>query len=170
MGERGERDGGSWLGAGAHSNPHSLSLFPDLLLENKRTLDRAIRDLDRERTGLQTQEKKLIAEIKKAAKDGQMDAVRVMAKSLVRNRHSVTKLHGCKAQLQAVSLRLATLKSTQAMGDAMRGATKAMVAMNRRMNMPALTKAGRGEEKMEGFALATNRPPPHQPLPSSPHS
>ena len=116
-----------------------------MLRENKRMLDRAIRDLDRERTGLQTQEKKLILEIKKAAKDGQMDAVRVMARSLVRNRHSVTKLHGCKAQLQAVSLRLATLKSTQAMGDAMKGATKAMVAMNKRMNMPALTKVnGKG--------------------------
>ena len=121
-----------------------------MLRENKRMLDRAIRDLDRERTGLQTQEKKLIAEIKKAAKDGQMDAVRVMARSLVRNRHSVTKLHGCKAQLQAVSLRLATLKSTQAMGDAMKGATKAMVAMNKRVNMPALTKVREREGERGG--------------------
>ena len=97
--------------------------------------------------GLQSQEKKLVAEIKKAAKDGQMEAVRVMAQSLVRNRHSVAKLHGLKAQLQAVSLRLATLKSTQAMADAMAGATRAMVAMNRRMNMPALTKV----ERPRGF-------------------
>ena len=84
-----------------------------------------------------------MAEIKKAAKEGQMEAVRVMAQSLVRNRHSVAKLHGLKAQLQAVSLRLATLKSTQAMADAMAGATRAMVAMNKRMNMPALTKVRR---------------------------
>ena len=35
-------------------------------------LDKAIRDLDRERMGLQNQEKKLVAEIKKAAKQGQM--------------------------------------------------------------------------------------------------
>lgn len=124
----------------------------ELLRENKRQLDRAIRDLDRERTGLQTQEKKLVAEIKKAAKDGQMDAVKVMAKSLVRNRRSVTKLHGLKAQLQAVSLRLATLKSTQAMADAMAGATRAMVAMNRRMNMPALTKV---REEREIFFFPT---------------
>ena len=52
------------------------------------------------------------------------DAVKVMAKSLVRNRHAVTKMYGLKSQLQAVSLRMATLKSTQAMADAMRGATK----------------------------------------------
>jgi hypothetical protein len=35
-------------------------------------LDKAIRELDRERMGLQTQEKKVIAEIKKMAKEGQM--------------------------------------------------------------------------------------------------
>ena len=119
-------------------------------------LDKAIRDLDRERMGLQNQEKKLVAEIKKAAKQGQMvrvssscpsllhwmevqslcclgatlgeidcfghvtartvcddgtfglqEAVKVMAKSLVRNRHAVTKMYGLKSQLQAVSLRIA---------------------------------------------------------------
>ena len=35
-------------------------------------LDKAIRDLDRERAGLQAQEKKLIVEIKKMAKQNQM--------------------------------------------------------------------------------------------------
>lgn len=44
----------------------------ELLRENKRMLDKAIRELDRERMGLQTQEKKLIMEIKKMAKEGQM--------------------------------------------------------------------------------------------------
>ena len=46
-----------------------------------------------------------------------------------------------------------TLKSTQAMADAMRGATKAMGAMNKQMNLPALTKImrefERQNEKME---------------------
>ena len=35
-------------------------------------LDKAIRELDRERMALQNQEKKVIAEIKKTAKQGQM--------------------------------------------------------------------------------------------------
>jgi len=109
-----------------------------MLRENKRMLDKAIRDLDRERMALQNQEKKLIVEIKKTAKQGQMarpspagppgarpklaawasapdpracagaqDAVKVMAKSLVRNRHAVIKMYGLKSQLQAVSLRIA---------------------------------------------------------------
>lgn len=44
----------------------------ELLREHKRLLDRAIRELDRERAALQTQEKRTVAEIKKMAKDGQM--------------------------------------------------------------------------------------------------
>lgn len=47
-------------------------LHAELLRENKRMLDKAIRELDRERMALQNQEKKVIAEIKKTAKQGQM--------------------------------------------------------------------------------------------------
>jgi charged multivesicular body protein 2A len=119
----------------------------ELLRENKRMIDRAIRDLDRERMGLQAQEKKMVLEIKKMAKDNQMEAVKVMARSVVRNRTAVTKLYGLKSQLQAVSLRMAELKSTQAMSDAMRGTTKAMAAMNRRMNLPAVAKIMREFER-----------------------
>lgn len=119
----------------------------ELLRENKRMIDRAIRDLDRERMGLQAQEKKTVGEIKKMAKEGQMEAVKVMAKSVVRNRAAVTKLYQLKSQLQAVSLRMAELKSTQAMTDAMRGTTRAMATMNRKMNLPAIAKIMREFEK-----------------------
>lgn len=39
-----------------------------------------MRDLDRERMKMEQQEKKVIADIKKLAKDNQMDAVKIMAK------------------------------------------------------------------------------------------
>lgn len=51
-----------------------------MLRENKRMLDKAIRELDRERMGLQNQEKKTIAEIKKMAKEGQMVSCRVASR------------------------------------------------------------------------------------------
>ena len=59
-----------------------------------------------------------------------------MAKDLVRTRHSITKFYALKSQLQGVSLRMQTLKSSQAMADAMRGVTKAMKSMNARLNLP----------------------------------
>ena len=39
-----------------------------------------MRELDRERVKMEQQEKKLIMDIKKMAKAGQMDAVKIMAK------------------------------------------------------------------------------------------
>ncbi|CAA7387924.1 unnamed protein product [Spirodela intermedia] len=112
----------------------------EILRENKRMLDRSIRDIERERQGLQNQEKRLIMEIKKTAKQGQMGAVKIMAKDLIRTRHQITKFYALKSQLQGVSLRIQTLKSTQAMGEAMKGVTKAMRQMNRQMNLPSLQK------------------------------
>jgi len=116
-------------------------------------LDRSIREIERERQGLQAQEKKLITEIKKTAKEGQMGAVKVMAKDLIRTRHQITKFYQLKSQLQGVSLRVQTLKSTQAMGDAMKGVTKAMGQMNRQLNLPGLQRImqefERQNERME---------------------
>ena len=53
-----------------------------MLKENQRMLNRTIRDLDRERTKMEAQEKKVIADIKKMAKAGQM--VRKMKFLIVR--------------------------------------------------------------------------------------
>lgn len=73
-----------------------------------------------------------------------------------------------------------TLKSTHAMADAMKGATRAMGMMNKRMNLPALAKVKRAMARGGGAwflwrqrALSvvehTGKSPPHPPHPPSPH-
>ncbi|QRW27758.1 sister chromatid cohesion protein [Rhizoctonia solani] len=52
------------------------------LRQHQRALAKAQRELDRERTKLEQQEKKLIMDIKKSAKAGQMNAAKIMAKDL----------------------------------------------------------------------------------------
>lgn len=47
-----------------------------------------------------------------------------MAKDLVRTRRHIHKFYQMKTQLQAVSLRIQTLRSNQQMAEAMRGATR----------------------------------------------
>merc|ERR1719397_1958180 len=59
------------------------------------------------------------------AKAGQMDAVKIMAKDLVRTRKAVKKFMLMKANIQAVSLKIQTLKSQNSMAQAMKGVTKA---------------------------------------------
>lgn len=64
------------------------------------------RDLDRERTNLERQEKKTLADIKKAARSGQVDAAKIMAKDVVRTRRFQKKMIMMKTQIQAVSLKI----------------------------------------------------------------
>ena len=51
-----------------------------------------MRELDRERTKMEQQEKKIIADIKKMAKQGQMDAVKVMAKVMYQYSNQIGRL------------------------------------------------------------------------------
>ena len=44
----------------------------EMLRKNQRALNKAMRDLDREKARMEQQEKKVIADIKKMAKEGQM--------------------------------------------------------------------------------------------------
>jgi len=52
----------------------------EVLRENKRMINRAVRELDREKKEMEREEKRLTIEIKKCAKEGQMGAVKIMAK------------------------------------------------------------------------------------------
>ena len=95
------------------------------LRKHQRALEKTQRELDRERTKLEQQEKKLVQDIKKNAKLGQMGAVKVQAKDLVRTRRYamnafdtikrfggsfksryIQKFYQMRTQLQAISLRI----------------------------------------------------------------
>merc|ERR1719158_1736873 len=121
------------------------------LRANKRMINRAIREIDRERNTLEREQAKLTKDIKKMAKQNQMSAVRIMAKDLVRTKGYITKFYNMRSQLQAVNLRLQTMKTTEQMGRAMGGVTKAMKSMNKAMDMPGLQKI------MQEFAMQNEK-------------
>jgi len=112
----------------------------EIIKEHQRTIQKSIREIERERKRLEQTETKVISDIKKAARDGQMGAARIMAKDLVRTRQHVQKMYKMKTQLQAVALRIQTIKSQAAMANAMKGVTRAMVRMNRTINLPSLQR------------------------------
>ncbi|EEC04883.1 vacuolar assembly/sorting protein DID4, putative [Ixodes scapularis] len=119
----------------------------EMLRQNQRALNKAMRDLDRERAKMEQQEKKIIMDIKKMAKDNQMDAVKIMARDLVRTRRQVKKFILMRANIQAVSLKIQTLRSQNAMAQAMKGVTRAMQNMNRQLNLPQIQKIMQEFEK-----------------------
>lgn len=112
----------------------------EVMRENKRMITRAVRELDREKVALEREEKRLTMEIKKAAKDQQMSSVKIMAKDLVRTRQYITKFIEMRSHLQGCGLKLQTVKSHQAMAEAMSSTAKAMAKMNKAVNVPAINK------------------------------
>ncbi|GFW63723.1 charged multivesicular body protein 2a [Trichonephila clavipes] len=119
----------------------------EMLRQNQRALNKAMRDLDRERSKMEQQEKKIINDIKKMAKENQMDAVKIMAKDLVRTRRYCKKFILMRANIQAVSLKIQTLRSQNAMAQAMKGVTRAMQNMNKQLNLPQIQKIMQEFEK-----------------------
>lgn len=118
----------------------SKPTLEEQLRANKRMINRSIRELERERMNLQAQEKKIIVDIKAAAKNNQLNSVKIMAKDLVRTRKYQSKFYEMKSHLQGVQLRMQTIKSTEAMARSMAGATKAMTALSKALNLPGLTQ------------------------------
>ena len=69
-----------------------------------------------------------------------MGAVRIMARDLVRTRNYITKFIVLRSHLNAVALKLQTVKSHEAMASAMKNVTGAMIRMNKTVNVPAMQK------------------------------
>ncbi|SCV14720.1 probable DOA4-independent degradation protein 4 [Nakaseomyces glabratus] len=99
------------------------------------------------RESLKHKKKKLIADVKKSAKNGQIDAAKIQAKDLVRTRNYIQKFDNMKAQLQAISLRIQAVRSSDQMTRSMREATGLLAGMNRSMNLPQLQKISMEFEK-----------------------
>lgn len=117
------------------------------LRKNQRALEKTQRELTRETTKLQQQEKKLIGDIKKSAKLGQISSAKVQAKDLIRTKGYITKFNSMKAQLQAISLRIQSVRSNQQMATSMRDATRLLSGMNRSMNLPQLSRIAQEFQK-----------------------
>lgn len=127
----------------------------DQIKANKRMINKAIRDMDRERMQLEREEKKLEADIRRLAQKGQMGAVRVAAKDLVRTRQHVQKFHQMSSQLKGLNLKMTTMKTSHEITTAMGKMAKAMKQMNKQMNIPQMQKMMMEFERQEGMMEMT---------------
>ena len=92
-----------------------------------------------------------------------MGACKIQAKDLVRTRRYglppdlsspssqstryIQKFYSMRTQLQAISLRIQTVRSNEQMMQSMKGATSLLGSMNRQMNLPALQRIAMEFEK-----------------------
>uniref|UniRef100_K4AET4 Charged multivesicular body protein 2a n=1 Tax=Setaria italica TaxID=4555 RepID=K4AET4_SETIT len=99
----------------------------EALRTSKREMAVATRGVEREIGSLQMEEKKLVAEIKKTAKTGNEAATKILARQLVRLRQQILNLQGTRAQIRGA------MYAGTSISAGMKGASKAMAAMNKQM-------------------------------------
>ncbi|CAL9016130.1 unnamed protein product [Prunus brigantina] len=131
----------------------------EALRTSKREMSVATRGIEREIASLQLEEKKLVAEIKKTAKTGNeasllfclscslLAATKILARQLVRLRQQITNLQGSRAQIRGVATHTQALYASTSISTGMKGATKAMVAMNKQMEPAKQVKVIREFQK-----------------------
>ncbi|KAJ4830286.1 hypothetical protein Tsubulata_003625 [Turnera subulata] len=121
----------------------------EALRTSKREMAVATRGIEREIASLQLEEKRLVAEIKQTAKTGNevcrcvlctsgihicmRAATKILARQLVRLRQQITNLQGSRAQIRGVATHTQALYASTSISTGMKGATKAMSAMNKQM-------------------------------------
>ncbi|KAI4331536.1 hypothetical protein MLD38_029721 [Melastoma candidum] len=105
----------------------------EALRESKREMSQATRGIEREIASLQLEEKKLVAEIKRTAKTGNESATKVLARQLIRLRQQITNLQGSRAQMRGIATHTQAMHAQSSVAIGMKGASKAMEAMNKQM-------------------------------------
>ncbi|WJX84387.1 hypothetical protein P8452_66968 [Trifolium repens] len=106
----------------------------EALRESKREMTNATRGIEREIASLQSEEKKLVAEIKRTAKTGNEGATKILARQLIRLRQQIANLQGSRAQMRGIATHTQAMHAHSSVAVGMKGATKAMAAMNKQMN------------------------------------
>ncbi|XXG44006.1 hypothetical protein AAC387_Pa01g3910 [Persea americana] len=105
----------------------------DAIRSSKREMANATRGIEREIATLQLEEKRLVAEIKRTAKTGNEAATKILARQLVRLRQQIANLQGSRAQMRGIATHTQAMHANTSVADGMKGASKAMAAMNKQM-------------------------------------
>ncbi|XP_055344359.1 charged multivesicular body protein 3-like isoform X2 [Paramacrobiotus metropolitanus] len=125
-----------------------------------KTLRQSARDMDRQIRNIQREEERAKRSLKDAAKKGDKDVCRILAKEIVRSRNTTNKIHLSKVQINSLVLQMRHQLSTLKVSGSLAKSTEVMQAMQSLVKMPEfnrimqdmareMTKAGIIEEMME---------------------
>ena len=102
--------------------------------QNKRTITRAIRQIERERNKLQAQEAKTLKEIKNLAMKNQHGPAKIMSKDLVRSRAQVNMYYTMASQMRVIETQLGAAQMNAQMMESLKGVNGVMQQVNGQMN------------------------------------
>ncbi|KAM9802607.1 charged multivesicular body protein 2Ba [Syngnathus typhle] len=106
----------------------------DVIKEQSRELRGTQRQITRDRTALERQEKQLEAEIKKMAKSGNREACKILAKQLVQLRKQKNRTYAVSSKVTSMNTQTKLMNSQMKMAGAMSSTAKTMQAINKKMD------------------------------------
>ena len=115
----------------------------ELVKEWRKELRKEQRGLDRSLRSMETEERKARAEIKKLAKLGQTQNVRVVAQQLVRTKAAKEKIQFGKAQLGSVMMQMNNQLAMMKVSGCMQKSSEVLAAMTSAVKIPAINEAMR---------------------------
>ncbi|XP_038046853.1 charged multivesicular body protein 3-like [Patiria miniata] len=95
-----------------------------------RSLNRESRKLDRQIRSIEREELKVKRSLKDAAKKGQKDVLKILAKEIVNSRKAVRRIHTSKAQINSVSMQMKNQLALIRMSGAMEKSADVMKYMS----------------------------------------
>ncbi|KAF2286795.1 hypothetical protein GH714_030387 [Hevea brasiliensis] len=102
--------------------------------------------IEKEIGALQSEEKKLVAEIKRTAKTGNEAATKILARQLVRLRQQIASLQASRAQMRGIATHTQAMHAHSSVAVGLKNATKAMTSMNKLSTAPKGKIAGKNKE------------------------
>lgn len=106
----------------------------DIIKEQSKELRGTQRQITRDRSALEKQEKQMEAEIKKMAKTGNKEACKILAKQLVQLRKQKNRTYAVSSKVTSMSTQTKMMNSQMKMAGAMSATAKTMSAVNKKMD------------------------------------
>eukprot|EP00116_Pleurobrachia_bachei_P011268 sb/3471530/ len=99
--------------------------------EMKRKLRHEQRAIDRNINHIKREELKVKKSLQEAAKAGNKDVCKILAKEMIGSRRAVSKLHASKAQINSVCMQMDSQAAMVKMSGSMKASTDVMKLMNK---------------------------------------
>uniref|UniRef100_A0A0K0E2N3 Charged multivesicular body protein 3 n=1 Tax=Strongyloides stercoralis TaxID=6248 RepID=A0A0K0E2N3_STRER len=118
-----------------------LSKKPDPkehIKELQRKMRIEMRALDRQIHQIEREEEKVKREIKEAAKKGDKDVCKVLAKGIVRSRKAVSRIYASKAQINGIIMSMSHQLSSMRMAGSIKASTDVMQQMSSLVKVPEI--------------------------------
>lgn len=104
-------------------------------------------NIDRQIRGIQREEEKVKRSLKDAAKKGEKESCKILAKEIVRARKAVNRLYASKAHMNSVQMQMKNQLATLRIAGALEKSTEVMKSMQALVKMPEIQATMRDMSK-----------------------